>query len=426
MRKTDKELGKKITSYFDLCKKLNKRKLSNNQFLFEKTLLLERIFHPFFLRRFKEISVNLSETENEDDIRFQPAVLQFLLKDVLDKLFLLREFSESISFNKELAFFNSEIRRIENESRRIPRIFLNKIPKNLHLSKKPAISIITPSFNHGRFLEDTIRSITSQTYKKYEHIVIDGGSNDETIRILKRYRHIRWVSEKDTGYNEAFKKGLLMAKGEYIMTCAVSDAYANINWFKKCVEILDSQKDISLVWGFPQYLSETGDPRNVSFSQFYFTPFPSKFNFFYLWLITGRGFPEGNICVRKTVLEKCLLGYDHRPSECEIWKELNFHFNEEGFLSCHIPIIANFGRTHKGQLGERDRVIGMKLLRKYKNKINLYRWMIVLGIKKHNFRDGYGNVLPPKFSTRRYAFELFQNLITRVLVQKNRFLFRIK
>ena len=102
----------------------------------------------------------------------------------------------------------------------------------------PQLTVLTISFNTGKFLEDTIRSILNQSFRNFEHVVIDGGSTDGTIEILKKYPHIKWISEKDNGYPDAFRKGLRQTRGKYITQCAVSDGYANERWFEYCVKAL--------------------------------------------------------------------------------------------------------------------------------------------------------------------------------------------
>jgi glycosyltransferase involved in cell wall biosynthesis len=79
------------------------------------------------------------------------------------------------------------------------------------------ISVITPSFNQGRFLRDCIESVRTQEGVEWEHIVIDGGSTDETLEILKSFPHLQWISEPDLGQSDAINKGFLRATGDWVM-----------------------------------------------------------------------------------------------------------------------------------------------------------------------------------------------------------------
>jgi len=92
------------------------------------------------------------------------------------------------------------------------RIFFHEI-KNDCL---PLISIVTPSYNQGNFIEETIRSVLLQGYPNLEYIIIDGGSSDNTVEIIKKYQPwIKfWVSEPDRGQSHAINKGFEYAKGE--------------------------------------------------------------------------------------------------------------------------------------------------------------------------------------------------------------------
>jgi glycosyltransferase involved in cell wall biosynthesis len=83
-------------------------------------------------------------------------------------------------------------------------------------SELPKISIVTPSFNQGRFIEKTILSVIEQDYPNLEYIIIDGGSTDESVEIIKKYeKHLAyWVSEPDRGQSHAINKGFERATGE--------------------------------------------------------------------------------------------------------------------------------------------------------------------------------------------------------------------
>ena len=80
----------------------------------------------------------------------------------------------------------------------------------------PRISIVTPCLNMGAFIEDAIRSVQSQAYPNFEHIIVDACSSDNTLDVLKRYPHLRWVSEKDRGQSDGLNKGFRMATGNIV------------------------------------------------------------------------------------------------------------------------------------------------------------------------------------------------------------------
>jgi glycosyltransferase involved in cell wall biosynthesis len=82
----------------------------------------------------------------------------------------------------------------------------------------PKITIITPTFNQGNYIEESILSVLNQNYPNLEYIIIDGGSTDETVSIIKKYEEKIdfWLSEPDAGQTDAINKGFAKATGEII------------------------------------------------------------------------------------------------------------------------------------------------------------------------------------------------------------------
>src|SRR4026207_1805679 len=89
----------------------------------------------------------------------------------------------------------------------------------------PKISIVTPSFNSAVTIRETIESVLQQNYPNYEHLVMDGGSKDGTLDILKEYPHLKWISEKDEGHYHAMNKGIERAGGEIINILNADDCF---------------------------------------------------------------------------------------------------------------------------------------------------------------------------------------------------------
>lgn len=269
--------------------------------------------------------------------------------------------------------------------------------------KKPKLSVIVASRNLGRFLEPTLDSIFTQDYKDFECILIDGASTDDTLERLKKYPQVRWISEKDTCYMDAFCKGLAMAQGEYITQCAVSDGYVDPTWLRKSAEVLDRDKEVSLVWGVPQCMDEDGKMLAVS-KQFYKDDV-QKERFFYFYLAAFFWLPEGNFVVRTNVMKKCFPEFKGKESlALEPWLEFSFEFQAQGYLPYFLPIIANYGRIHDGQLGQREYFsgVGNKKLNLVLARARALRKDLLTGKVKHVYRDGDGNPLPYMFSVKRF------------------------
>ena len=128
------------------------------------------------------------------------------------------------------------------------------------LSDLPKVSIIIPSFNQGQFLEASIRSALEQDYPNIEYIVVDGGSKDQSMEIIKKYqdRLTWWVSEKDKGHADALNKGFSHATGEILAWLNSDDVYFP-NAVSEAVAILKSHPEVGMVYGDADLIDDAGE-----------------------------------------------------------------------------------------------------------------------------------------------------------------------
>ncbi len=128
---------------------------------------------------------------------------------------------------------------------------------NVH-SSHPLVSIIIPSYNQGKYIDETIKSILKQNYRPIEILVIDGASSDDTVNILKRYGKIpelKWISESDNGVADAVNKGMALARGD-ILTIQSSDDVFWAGALASAVERLSQDPEVGLVYGDVKYIDE--------------------------------------------------------------------------------------------------------------------------------------------------------------------------
>ena len=125
------------------------------------------------------------------------------------------------------------------------------------------VSIVTPSFNSGVYLEETIRSILLQSYPDLEYIVIDGGSTDGSLEILRKYEKwiACWISEPDRGYADALNKGFARATGDIRAWLPASDLYEPSAVYEADAYLGERRYD--MIFGRPRFINEQGHQTRV-------------------------------------------------------------------------------------------------------------------------------------------------------------------
>jgi glycosyltransferase involved in cell wall biosynthesis len=162
----------------------------------------------------------------------------------------------------------------------------------------PSISIITPSFNQGAYIEATILSVLGQDYPDLEHIIIDGGSTDSTLEILARYPHLKVISEPDNGQAEAVNKGLRLAKGEIIGWLNSDDTYYP-GVLAGAAGTIDPARGIYIAMGRCAYINESGDPTGTEHP----SAFVSHKRIVEIW--KGYTIPNPAVFFHRRVYEEC-------------------------------------------------------------------------------------------------------------------------
>lgn len=203
------------------------------------------------------------------------------------------------------------------------------------MSDLPRVTIVTPSFNQARFLEQTLCSVLDQGYPNLEYFVVDGGSTDGSLEIINRYadRLSWWVSEKDRGQAEAINKGLSRATGEFTAWLNSDDVYLP-GAIQAAVEAFQRNPQAGMVYGDALAIDATGKITNrVQLGDW---TLENLMQFNILW--------QPAVFMRRILLEKAgLLDLEyHFLLDHQLWLRLA----QQGLL-VHLPKTLAAARFHK-------------------------------------------------------------------------------
>jgi glycosyltransferase involved in cell wall biosynthesis len=210
------------------------------------------------------------------------------------------------------------------------------------------VSVVTPTLNQARYLEATIRSIRAQTYPDIEHIVIDGGSTDGTLELLRRLagdESLRWLTEPDDGMYDAINKGLALTTGEVLAYLNSDDAW--MPWAVATVmRVFEARPEVELVFGDGLKVEEPSGVQRLRL----FPPFDRQS------LANHESLMQPAVFWRRSLFER-IGGFD---SAMRYVADLDYWLRaaEAGAAIAHVDEVIAIERIHEARLSsaQQDRM----------------------------------------------------------------------
>jgi len=253
------------------------------------------------------------------------------------------------------------------------------------LIENPKITIVTPVYNCAKYIEETIQSVLIQNYQNIEYIIVDGGSNDGTCEIVKKYsKKINlFISEKDQGMYDALDKGFKVATGKYLSWLNADDLYFN-NSISKSVELMEKNN-----YQWINGISATLIKKKIKLRPLYHYP---------------------NIILKNRLMTPCFWGYV--PQESTIFtKKL---YIKSGGINKQLKYAGDFDLWNK--FSKNSRLISVNIsigiFRKRKNQISENQKIYLREVNKIHCFVPFGKIL-------RFLYSLIINNFNKY-VKKDR------
>lgn len=187
------------------------------------------------------------------------------------------------------------------------------------------LSIITPSFNQGKYLQDCVDSVIPQKDLEVEHIIIDAGSTDNTLEVIGRNQHLKWTSEPDGGMSDGINKGFLQAIGDWVMWLNCDD-YILPDALAKVADFITKNPTADIIHGDCIYITENKSPIRRKYD----TPV-DEWDF----LFVGCCIPSTSTFYRKDIIKAGHL-LDLSYKNCMDW-EYYLRLTRLGYRFSYLP-----------------------------------------------------------------------------------------
>lgn len=242
--------------------------------------------------------------------------------------------------------------------------------------KNPLVSVLVPSYNHEKYIVETIESIINQTYKNIELIVIDDGSKDNSILILKKLQKLynfTLVSRENKGLCETLNEAILMASGKYIAVCASDDIYLE-HKIEKQVDFMENN-DFALCYSKVISFNNQGKKKYPKSSKY-------KSGYIFYDLLKTNFIPAVTQMYRKDIFD--VIGYFDKNLWIEDWDMLLRISNKYqiGFIDDYLAMYRNHdsnisGSNYSDKMYKNEKII----LEKWSNVNNYDKYLSLWSIK---------------------------------------------